>query len=95
MHVYMPCLREHREIAGDSDPGPVPGLAAKGIDVAFVPLWLFHQANAKDVLDKHVGARRLVVMRLPLDGLKKIEADFKRRFPGVAFLTKPMATVRL
>jgi L-ascorbate metabolism protein UlaG (beta-lactamase superfamily) len=84
---------------GDSDLTPETladlRLAERDIDVALVPYWVFTHPAARSIIDKHIGAKRIVVMRLPLGGMAEARQTIKTIAPNAAILIDPLKPLRL
>lgn len=70
------------------------GLAAKGIDVAILPYWVFAQEGAKSLVAKQIAPKKVVAMRLPMGGLQEARRKVRSLFPDAIFLTRPMQSIR-
>ncbi|MFQ5599204.1 MAG: MBL fold metallo-hydrolase [Candidatus Krumholzibacteriia bacterium] len=68
-------------------------LESRGIDVAFLPSWFFESENARAILEKHIGAEKLIAMRLPPSEMEEAISAVSGRFPDVLFLKTPMQSL--
>ena len=84
---------------GDSDLTPELladlRLAERDIDVALLPYWVFTHPAARSIIDKYIGAKRLVVMRLPLGGMDDARQKIKAIAPNAVILIDPLKPLRL
>lgn len=71
------------------------GLLAEKVDVAILPYWFFKQPDARALVDQHIGAKRIVAMRLPQGGLEEAQRAIAASFPEVVVLTRPMESLKL
>jgi L-ascorbate metabolism protein UlaG (beta-lactamase superfamily) len=79
---------------GDADPSPgnfaAHGLAAKDIDIVFVPYWFFGSPAGVKVLFEDIGARIVVACHVPPQELETFGAALKEKFPEVVLFTEPL-----
>lgn len=70
-------------------------LPSRQLDAAILPYWVLRQVEARSVVDRLVGARRVVAMRLPASGAREAEARIRERYPDAVILSRPLQAVRL
>jgi L-ascorbate metabolism protein UlaG (beta-lactamase superfamily) len=84
---------------GDAEMSPEQlqglGLAARRIDLAILPYWVFTRPGARAFIEGTIGARKVIPMRLPMGDLAEARRRVEEVFPGALVLTAPMQAARI
>lgn len=69
------------------------GLAAKGVDVAILPYWVFTREGAKSLIATQIAPKKVVAMRLPTGGFREARRRVRSLIPDAIFFSQPMQSV--
>lgn len=70
-------------------------IAARGVDVAILPYWVFLREGARERIARLLGARLVIAAHLPAAGAALAEENIRRAVPEAVILTRPQEAPRI